>query len=228
MKKLLMIFILLLGLAGAGAGYYLFYYKPQQEQAQKDKDALQDKQAKASKKEKAPKPVEKASTITPPEVMNYYVEAATVGVRELPEMKAFVHRLLYRGEKVHLYEKKQGWGRLSPYFVYQEGGPEVAEWIPLQGLAEQAPIITPEERYKTLLSYIAESDDLPLFEEIFIEKTEQLLTDGSCSPTDFKELGGWMRSVRYQDRDVYFVYCGGFNQTNKIYLNVQNGHVFYQ
>ncbi|NAX41465.1 hypothetical protein CAG53_12415, partial [Vibrio sp. V26_P1S5P106] len=77
-------------------------------------------------------------------------------------------------------------------------------------------------------SYIADSDDLDLFEEIFIEKTEQLLTDGSCSPVDFKELGGWIRSVRYQDRDVYFVYCGGLNQSNKIYLNVQSGDIFYQ
>ncbi|MCG3760052.1 hypothetical protein EXA21_10845 [Vibrio cincinnatiensis] len=227
MKKLLMIFILLLGLAGAGAGYYLFYYKPHQEQAQKDKDALQKKSASAIEEGAIPQ-AEETSRVTKPEVMNYYVEAATVGVRERPEMDAFVHRLLYRGEKVYLYEKTPEWGRLSPYFVYQEGGPEVAEWIPLQGLAEQAPIITPEERYKTVLSYISDSDDLPLFEEIFIEKTDQLLTDGTCAPRAFKELGGWMRSVRYQDSDVYFIYCGGYNQTNKIYLNVQNGHVFYQ
>lgn len=225
MKKLLIVFILLLVIVGAGVGYYRFYYQPQQEREREE--ALQNSLAGAKEKE-IPKQSEEPPPIIPPEIMDYYVESTTVGVRELPEMEAFIYRLLYRGEKVHLYEKKQGWGRLSPYFIYQEGGPEVAEWIPLQGLAEQPPVISPEERYKTLLSYIVESDDLALYEEIFVEKTDQLLTDGSCSPTDFKELGGWIRSVRYQDRDTYFVYCGGLNQTNKIYLNVQTGHVFYQ
>ncbi|NAW69230.1 hypothetical protein CAG54_14345 [Vibrio sp. V27_P1S3P104] len=224
MKKTLMLFILMLGLAGAGAGYYLFYYKPQHELAQKENLPKDDPMLLEETKAQS----DDLNVPILPEVMDYYVDATTIGVRESPEINAFVHRLLYRGEKVYLYEKKSGWGRISPYFVYQDGGPEVAEWIPLQGLSEQAPSITAEERYNTVLSYIADSDDLDLFEEIFIEKTEQLLTDGSCSPVDFKELGGWIRSVRYQDRDVYFVYCGGLNQSNKIYLNVQSGDIFYQ
>ncbi|WP_158146169.1 hypothetical protein [Vibrio fluvialis] len=223
MKKLVMIVILLLGLGGAGAGYYLFYYQPQQAaknaaNEQTDEAAIEDVSEGATTK----------AVVKKPEVWDYYVDLPKLGIREAPSEEAFVERLMYRGDKVHLYEKKDGWGRITQYFVYQEGGPEVAEWVPLSGLVEQPPVITPDERKKTLLGYIEKSDDLLQFETVFVQKTDELLNEGTCSPDDFEELGGWVRSVKYQDRDVYFVYCGGMKQANKIYLNVQTGEIFYR
>ncbi|MDG4870662.1 hypothetical protein P8631_21920, partial [Guyparkeria sp. 1SP6A2] len=75
----------------------------------------------------------------------------------------------------------------------------------------EPPVITPEERRETVLSYIMNSDDLEVFKTLFIQTTDQLLSEKTCVPGDFKELGGWVRSVRYQSEDVYFVYCGGLN-----------------
>ncbi|MDW6019076.1 SH3 domain-containing protein [Vibrio plantisponsor] len=220
MKKLLMVVFLLLGVAGAGAGYYLFYYKPQQDLANQAA-AVEDK---ADEKEE-----EKPQSIADlkPENMEFYVDVEKLGIREAASLDAFVQRYLYKGEKVRLLEKKNGWGRVSAYFVYEQGGPEIAEWIPLDGLVEQAPVITVEERKKTIQGYIAASDDLLQFEDMFLTTTDKLLNDGSCSPVDFEELGGWVKSTKYADRDVYFIYCGGLKLADKIYLDVRTGEVFY-
>ncbi|PNH86256.1 hypothetical protein C1M56_17155 [Vibrio diazotrophicus] len=220
MKKLLMVVFLLLGVAGAGAGYYLFYYKPQQDLANQTA-AVEDK---ADEKEE-----EKPQSIADlkPENMEFYVDVEKLGIREAASLDAFVQRYLYKGEKVRLLEKKNGWGRVSAYFVYEQGGPEIAEWIPLDGLVEQAPVITVEERKKTIQGYIAASDDLVQFEDMFLTTTDKLLKDGSCSPVDFEELGGWVKSTKYADRDVYFIYCGGLKLADKIYLDVRTGEVFY-
>ncbi len=111
--------------------------------------------------------------------------------------------------------------------MYEQGGPEIAEWIPLDGLVEEAPIITPEERRKTIQGYIARSDSYIEFEDMFLNTTDKLLKEGTCSPIDFEELGGWVKSTKYNDRDVYFVYCGGLKLADKIYLDVRTGEVFY-
>lgn len=215
-----MVVFLLLGVAGAGAGYYLFYYKPLQDLANQAA-AVEDK---ADEKEE-----EKPQSIADlkPENMEFYVDVEKLGIREAASLDAFVQRYLYKGEKVRLLEKKNGWGRVSAYFVYEQGGPEIAEWIPLDGLVEQAPVITVEERKKTIQGYIAASDDLVQFEDIFLTTTDKLLKDGSCSPVDFEELGGWVKSTKYADRDVYFIYCGGLKLADKIYLDVRTGEVFY-
>lgn len=222
MKKVLMLLLLIFGLACAGAGYYLFYYKPEQERL----EALNQRLTPEIPISEEYEPSDPAFVM--PEIMDYYVNEPTLGVREQPDRDGFVHRLLYRGEPVFLYEKQQSWGRLTPFYVYEEGGPEVAEWIPLDGLVVDPPVITPEERRETVLSYIMNSDDLDIFQTMFIQTTDRLLSDKTCVPGDFKELGGWVRSVRYQSEDVYFVYCGGLNQANKIYLNAQTGAIFYQ
>lgn len=222
MKKMLMLLLLIFGLACAGAGYYLFYYKPEQERL----EALNQRLAPEIPISEEYEPSDPAFVM--PDIMDYYVNQPTLGVREQPDRDEFVHRLLYRGEPVFLYEKQEGWGRLTPFYVYEEGGPEVAEWIPLDGLVVEPPVITPEERRETVLSYIINSDDLDIFKTMFVQTTDQLLSEKTCVPGDFKELGGWVRSVRYQSEDVYFVYCGGLNQANKIYLNTQTGAIFYQ
>ncbi|WP_165313845.1 DUF4366 domain-containing protein [Vibrio ziniensis] len=220
MKKFLMVVFLLIGIVGAGAGYYLFYYKPKQE--------LANQAAKVDEKNDEIEEGEPQSIVEiKPENMEFYVDVEKLGIREAANLDTFVERYLYKGDKVRLLEKKNGWGRVSAYFVYEQGGPEIAEWIPLEGLVEDAPIITPEERKKTVQGYISESDDLIQFEEMFLKTTDKLLNDGSCSPVDFEELGGWVKSTKYAGRDVYFIYCGGMKLADKIYLDVRTGEVFY-
>ncbi|USD35216.1 MULTISPECIES: hypothetical protein [Vibrio] len=222
MKKIIMVVLLLLGIACAGGGYYIFYLKPQQ-------DAEAAAAMMEANKEPPPPPVKEEKAPPPkPEVTDFYVSPAKLGVREYPQYEAFVESVVYRGDKLHILEKKNGWGRISPYYVYEEGGEEVAEWVPMEALLEVAPTITKEERVETVSSYIEESDDFKLHFEMFVQKTDQLLKEKTCVPEDFEETSGWIRSLTFEQRDVYFVYCGGIKQANKVYLDVQSGEIFYR
>lgn len=104
MKKILMILVLLLGLGGAGAGYYLFYLKPQM-----DAEATKANSAGDATTQTEPQSPTSA-TEAKPEIMDFYVDAVTLGIREQPDLNAYpdVDKKLYRGDKVHLLEKKQG------------------------------------------------------------------------------------------------------------------------
>ena len=116
MKKILMFVVLLLGLACAGGGYYIFYFKPQQ-----DAEAA----AERERNKKPSKPIigkQKEHRHPKKEVTDYYVSPPKLGVREAPRYDAFVESVVYRGEKLHILEKKNGWGRISRYYVYEEGG----------------------------------------------------------------------------------------------------------
>ena len=222
MKKILMVVLLLLGIACAGGGYYIFYLKPQQ-------DAAAAAALMEENKEPPPEPVKEEAPPPPkPEVTDFYVSPPKLGIREYPRYYAFVESVAYRGDKLHILEKKDGWGRISPYYVYEEGGEEVAEWVPMEALLEVAPTITKEERVETVSSYIEKSDDFKQHFEMFVKKTDQLLKDKTCEPEDFEETSGWVRSLTFEERDVYFVYCGGLKQANKNYLDVHTGEIFYR
>ncbi|GLT20062.1 hypothetical protein GCM10007938_38450 [Vibrio zhanjiangensis] len=217
-----MFVLLLLGLACAGGGYYIFYFKPQQEA---------EEAAQREKNKKSSEPiVEKQKEHSPPkpEVTDYYVSPPKLGVREAPTYDAFVESVVYRGEKLHILEKKNGWGRISRYYVYEEGGDEIAEWVPMEALLEIAPTITKEERVETVSSYVEKSDDFKQHFEMFVKMTDKLLKDKTCTPEDFEETHGWVRSLAFKYRDVYFVYCGGIKQANKVYLDVRTGEIFYR
>ncbi|MZI92979.1 MULTISPECIES: SH3 domain-containing protein [Vibrio] len=224
MKKMIMLLLLLLGLGGAGAGYYMFYYAPEH-------GSIFDMYISVGKKPEAAPPVNHAAVeakddMSNPEIMDYYVHDEMLPIRRQPVISSFIEGHLYRGDKVHLLEKRSGWGRISEYFVYQEGKPATAKWVPLDGLHVNPPNITSAERRKTILSYIEKSDDIEKYQETFVKTTDDLLNKDRCKPDDFKEIGGWVRSVNFENEDVYFVYCGGMSRVNKIYLNAQSGQVF--
>ncbi|WP_232055199.1 hypothetical protein [Vibrio taketomensis] len=220
MKKIMMVGLLLLGIALAAGGYYVFYFKPAQEvSAHNTTNAEAPVKTNVPVSPPIPKPI--------PDVTDYYVSPAKLGVREHPEKDAFIESVLYRGDKVYVLEKRDGWGRISPYYVYHEGEEEVAEWVPMDALLEVPPTITKQQRIETISSYIEGSDDFKQYFDVFIATTDDLIREGICMPPDFEELKGWIKSVKY-DQDVYFVYCGGLKQANKIYLNVQTGKIFYR
>jgi hypothetical protein len=224
MKKILLIVALLLGLAGAGAGYYLFVMKPEQ-------DA---KLASAKKAPDQPEPLrtrEGSGLIVIEQekfVSDYYVNDDKVAIRNQPDDKQFAERWVYKGDHLKLLEMRDGWGRVSNYYVVNEGEPEIAEWVSMSALSLQQPVITRQERDETLSGYIFKSDDFKIYRDIFIKVTDQLLMNKSCEPEDFDELQGWVKSTKFSNRNVYFIYCGGLKIQNKIYLDANSGEIFYQ
>ncbi|SHO55459.1 hypothetical protein [Vibrio quintilis] len=218
MKKVLMILILLLGIGGAGAGYYLFFMKSPEKPA--DATTIEKPEVKktATAETEPQKPVN----------TKFFVNEHKLPVRNERSDDAYPVRYLYKGNQVIVLEQKEGWGRISRYFVYEEGGPEVAEWVSMQGLSETRPVISKAEKEEILTAYINKSDDLKLYQEKFIQVTGKLIDEKICTPEDFDELKGWVRSVKYKNRNVYFIYCGGLKVADKIYLDVNSGEIFYQ
>ncbi|EDL69703.1 MULTISPECIES: SH3 domain-containing protein [Vibrio] len=222
MKKALIALVILLLFGGAGAGYYFFFM-------QKEEPVAEQKQEPEKPNEPAEKPKPIMDLEAPaPEITEYYVIERRIDVYNKPEHQALVVDSLYKGEKVSVLEKVDGWFRLSDYIVYEEGGEETAEWVDSKGLSDAEPVIKEHERLEILDGYLQKSDDLKTHLDMFRNKTQQLLDDETCDPSDFEELGGWVRSVTYKTRNVYFIYCGGLEQENKIYLDVDKGEIFYR
>ncbi|MCE0496014.1 hypothetical protein [Vibrio salinus] len=223
MKKILLIVILLLGLGGAGAGYYLFFMKPQSdtEVTKMTDDTKAKSKASDAKTQKVAKPV-------PFRVKDYYIKERKIAVRNGPGDDHLPERYMYIGDTVRVLEQKDGWGRISNFYVYKEGGKEMAEWVKMSDLSHTKPIISPLEHDDIVSSYIGRSDDFKLYRDRFIKVTSKLLQENICKPEDFEELHGWMRSLNYPDRNVYFVYCGGLNVSDKVYYDVDSGEVFYK
>ncbi|MFV8432082.1 SH3 domain-containing protein [Vibrio owensii] len=222
MKKALIALAILLLLGGAGVGYYFFFM-------QKDEPVVEQKPEpeQPSEPEEKPKPIMDLEAPAP-EITEYYVTERRINVYNKPEHQALIVDTLYKGEKVSVLEKADGWFRLSDYIVYEEGGEETAEWVDSKGLSDAEPVIKEQERLEILDGYLQKSDDLKTHLDMFRNKTQQLLDDETCDPSDFEELGGWVRSVTYKKRNVYFIYCGGLEQENKIYLDVDKGEIFYR
>ncbi|MCG9700067.1 SH3 domain-containing protein [Vibrio natriegens] len=222
MKKALIVMMAVLLLGGAGFGYYFFFMQKDQPE-----QAAEATSPKAQVKEEASKPVMDLESV-PPETTEYYVIERQVSAYNKPDHNALVVDTIYKGEKVVVLEKSNGWYRISDYLVYEDGGEETAEWLDAKGLSDAEPVIKEQERLEILNGYLQKSDDLKDNLEIFRNKTQLLLDDNTCEPEDFTELGGWVRSVTYKQQNVYFIYCGGLEQENKIYLDVDSGEIFYR
>ncbi|WP_061016823.1 SH3 domain-containing protein [Vibrio splendidus] len=221
MKKALIALLVLLILGGGGAAYYFLVMN------------------------KAPIPPEKMeepavevtqqpeSDLVPimdlqpePEQTEFYVLDRKLEVVEQPEIDGLITDYLYKGEKVEVLEKQGEWARISDYIVLKEGGPQTAEWVSMSGLSNDEVIISEKESKEILDSYLVKSDDLKIYQEKFRNSVAKLISEGECAPSDFEELGGWVKSVKYSNRDVYFIYCGGLSLENKIYLDVNTNEIF--
>lgn len=73
---------------------------------------------------------------------------------------------------------------------------------------------------------IAGSDDLDENRAVFARVATDLVTNGTCTETEFVTNSGWVRSTAFGSRPVYFMYCGGSTVANRLYLDVATGEVF--
>jgi hypothetical protein len=221
MKKALIALFVLLILGGGGAAYYFFIMK---------KDPTPPEKVEEPVAETIEQPISELKPVMElqpePEQTEFYVLDRKLEVVEQPEIDGLITDYLYKGEKVEVLEKQGDWARISDYIVLKEGGPEIAEWVAMSGLSNDEVVISDKENKEILDSYLVKSDDLKLYQEKFRNSVAKLISEGECEPSDFEELGGWVKSVRYSERDVYFIYCGGLSLENKIYLDVNTNEIF--
>ena len=220
MKKALIALLVLLILGGGAAYYFLVMNKDPIPPEKMEEPAAE--VAQQSDSDLAP-----IMDLQPePEQTEFYVLDRKLEVVEQPEIDGLITDYLYKGEKVEVLEKQGEWARISDYIVLKEGGPQTAEWVSMSGLSNDEVIISEKESIEILDSYLVKSDDLKIHKEKFRNTVAELISDGKCDPSDFEELGGWVKSVKYSDRDVYFIYCGGLSLENKIYLDVNTNEIF--
>jgi len=221
MKKALIALLVLLILGGGCAAYYFFIMKKEPKPPEKVEEPVVET-VEPPKSELKP-----VMELRPePKQTEFYVLDIKLEVVEQPEIDGLITGYLYKGEKVEVLEKQGDWARISDYIVLKEGGPQIAEWVAMSGLSNDEVVISNNENKDILDSYLVKSDDLKLYQEKFRNSVAKLISEGECEPSDFEELGGWVRSVRYSERDVYFIYCGGLSLENKIYLDVNTNEIF--
>ncbi|MEZ9576504.1 MULTISPECIES: SH3 domain-containing protein [unclassified Vibrio] len=222
MKKALIALLVLLILGGGGgaAYYFLVMNKDPIPQEKTEEPALE--ATEQSESDLVP-----IMDLQPePEQTEFYVLERKLEVVEQPEIDGLITDYLYKGEKVEVLEKQGEWARISDYIVLKDGGPQTAEWVSMSGLSNDEVIISEKESKEILDSYLVKSDDLKIHQEKFRNSVAKLISEGECAPSDFEELGGWVKSVKYSHRDVYFIYCGGLSLENKIYLDVNTNEIF--
>lgn len=218
MKKLLLLLILL-GLGGGGA-YYYFVMMPQMAMvAGSDYQVIEpDQQA-----EKPMMELEEKKNVATIELGEYYVTSSRLNVRREPGTNAPISRVLDIGDKVNVLESNQGWARISEYYEFGDGN--FAQWVSEQFLSSSIPENLATVRSGRLEIAIKHSDNFVTHRNLFLKVSQALIDDGVCSNGDFKEMRGWLKSVDYQPRDVYYTYCGGIERENKIYLDAESGEV---
>lgn len=76
-----------------------------------------------------------------------------------------------------------------------------------------------------IMEAISSSNDYKEYKKVFVTKTKELVDNERCTLEEIKEQGGWMYapiSTSEKGGRQYFIYCGGNNNNNKIYLDVLN------
>jgi hypothetical protein len=156
-----------------------------------------------------------------------------------------VGRLFFR-EQATPIEQKDGWTRISEYYDascdagrsrYVDKGNascvktngivdgKFAEWVRSEKLSKDRPA-DPALSATADESLVAQSDDFSKYRKPFARLAAQLISEGRCTPADFREMGGWLKSVtEYRDEPVYFTYCGGMTAANKVYVNASTEKV---
>lgn len=223
MKKLVLMILVLLLFAGIGGGaYYYFFMMNEETPVHVDDGGSQQTMSEMDSNPPLPPPP------APPRIQTgkkYYVTSSRLNIRGYPDGESGIRAVLYKSDAVTAKEVKGDWVRIGGYEVHPSGK-DMAQWVHIDYLSASEPVITEEERRNTTVALIKGSDDFLQYEDTFIRATQKLISSGQCKVEDFELLGGWVRSVTYEDRPVYFVYCGGTDRQNKVYLNVETEDLF--
>ena len=163
-------------------------------------------------------------------VGEHFVTASKLNVRLAPNKDGKLTNVLDKGQKVEVFETKGNWARISDYYdgeVEQLSG-EVARWVYGKYLSTEKPHTeSPMNLGDPISEAISSSDDFGKHQNIFVSASKSLIDSGRCQLSDFQEVGGWVKSViNHKSEPVYFTYCGGMTNDNRIYLNVENGETF--
>ena len=157
---------------------------------------------------------------------SYYVTTEVLNVRLAPNPSGQITNRLYERQRVDVLEIKNGWARVSKYYSGSSEGldGDVARWVAEKYLSGSKP---KEIQANTPLEEaLKSSDNYSKYRDVFVKASKSLISKRQCSLSDFKEMGGWLRSSTFKPKPVFYTYCGGMRSNNKVYLNAKTGRVF--
>ena len=176
----------------------------------------------------------------------HWVTSDRLNRRTCPSTDCGIVGQFFFREGTDVFEDKDGWARVSRYYdascangrseyVDSEDSrcdPEngivdgkFAEWVLADFLSEDRPP-NPAADATGLEVLVAGSDDFQKYRGAFAQAAQSLISSGQCREADFREWGGWMKSVNDRSQPIYFIYCGGSKVSNRLYLNTETGEVF--
>ena len=175
-----------------------------------------------------------------------WVTSDRLNRRSCPNEKCGSVGQLFFRESATVYEEKNGWARITKYYdancqsgksLYVDSGNakctkengitdgQFAEWVSTAHLSATQPP-DPAANASGDYALVKSSDDYRKYKDIFAQSAKALIGDGTCSASDFQEMGGWMKSITHRNKPIYFTYCGGMTLQNKVYLDASSGQTF--
>jgi hypothetical protein len=160
----------------------------------------------------------------------YVVTTEQLNVRLASDRTGKVTKIFYQGQKIKVLEVSNGWARISEYYDGANDGiaGSVAQWVRATHLAALPP---PKAKIKVdvnspVFQAIKSSDDLDVHQGVFVTVSAKLVESGQCKLSDFRDIGGWWRSAAHNPRSVYYTYCGGASNDDRIYVDTATGRTF--
>lgn len=168
-----------------------------------------------------------------------------VNRRTCPSTECGVVGQLFFRESAVVLETRGSWARITKYYDgscsggrsdYVDSGnaecsaingfdnAQFAEWVSLDLLVADRPA-DPAQDASGSSALVAGSDDFRLHEAAFVAAAEKLMSDGTCTAANYREMGGWMKSMNQKSEPVYFTYCGS-GSSDRIYLNAETGRTY--
>ena len=73
---------------------------------------------------------------------------------------------------------------------------------------------------------ISASEDLEENRDTFAWVSQKLINSGQCRISDFRDIGGWWRSAEHNPEPIYYTYCGGASNSDRIFVDTRTGEIF--
>ncbi len=176
----------------------------------------------------------------------FWVISERLNRRTCPSDSCGVVGQFFFREGATILERRDGWARVTePYDAscvngrsqYVDTGNascdpangisdrKFAEWVSAKYLSETRPP-DPAADASGIEELVAGSDDFARYRTVFVETVYSLIAQGRCTESDFRDMGGWVKSFNHRNQPVYFTYCGGATVDNRLYLNADTGDIF--
>lgn len=174
-----------------------------------------------------------------------WVTSERLNIRSCPSESCGRTGWVTEGNRIEILEEKDGWGRIDePVPALCENGTTsmiddgnkscsldngivngmITRWVSLKFLSASKPKETADPS-DCDSGFLSSSDNYATYSEAFCVAARKLIDGGECSEREFVDHGGWWASTQYA-QGTFFMYCGGMNLENKIYLDATTGKIF--